>query len=475
MTQNFVFSDPQKKPRYEVNLFELGYRSLYLHVGEAPLLLIFSLGFRTVVEVSEWCKKNLDCKVVWVTPNMLGFSYHMQHDVLACDFATLYRLIGLRQKKDNIVSILVHMASPHTGSWQIKNKLPTVKVIPFFYDIMSLWVPRESAGVWDQYGDAKGSNPAEYTALEEVLRGDYVDGYLFKDWGHGWPLFEKTGLPSAWWPSTISEKMYQKPPRGDSPPWESFVYVGTIMPKSTHQRPAGLFSDIMMEKIFQEVALQRFPVHAYVMNPAEEVLKEYHSLFPGASGVKLFPGANLHELLPRAQGRYKWGWMMYHYPEKRIMGLVENSLPTKIFTYMGLCTPIVVSEEMTRTAAFVKKHQIGIIVSQQDIQNLRSILANADYEQMVRNILKTRHQYSIEAFMKSLGELVQTVMAAPRRPIPEKPDWVDANEKFEKERAQKKKEAKKEDEPKQDVRSGWRTYGGEGEFRTDESDSSDIS
>ena len=77
------------------------------------------------------------------------------------------------------------------------------------------------------------------------------------------------------------------------------------MPKSTHERPAGLFRAIMMGHVFRQVAEQGYEVHAYVMKPHKEVVEEYKRLFPPKTGVKLFPGDFLGRLLFRLQGRYR--------------------------------------------------------------------------------------------------------------------------------------------------------------------------
>jgi hypothetical protein len=431
-----------------VNLSELGYRALYLHLGEKPLVVVFSLGFRSVVEMTKYVKKELGYKIAWISPHTPGFHYEPYHDVIGTDVVTLAKALELRQDRDHLVSMIVHMAAPHTASWKIKKRIPGMKVVAFMYDIMDLWVPHDQMQIWDEYDDAKGSNPAEYHALEEVMRGDYIEGLAYKDWGQGWPLITETGLPTAWWPSTVSEKLYQKPPDTKTP-FESFAYVGTIMPKRTHDRPSGLFSDIMMETIFREVSGQGFPIHAYVMRPDADVIKEYKALFPGGSGVKMIPGDNLQNLLPRLQGRYKWGWMMYHFPAKIVMPLVENSLPTKLFTYMALAIPPVVSEEMTAVARFVKEHNIGVVVSQRDIANLRQKLAKVDHAKLVQNILKVRPRYSMEQVVGNLGGLLQTVMDGPCKPIPEKPEWLEIDEKIEKERAETQKK-------KTESTSGWK-------------------
>lgn len=472
MNAPFLWKRAPQRATHMVNLYELGYRSLYLHTGEKPLIAVFSMGFRSVVEVTDWTRKHLGYKVVWISPHCRGFQYDLHHDIIGTDVFTLHEAIKLRQNQDNIVALLVHMAAPHTGPWKIKNRIKTLKCVCFLYDIMNLWVPKERRHIWDEYDDAKGSNLAEYESLEETLRGDYIEGLLYKDWGENWPLIEKAGVPNAWWPSTLSEKLYQKPPASDSA-WDSFCFIGTIMPKRTHDRPSGLFSDIMMEDIFREVALQGFPVHAYVLKPDKDVVLEYRQLFPGGSGVKLFPGDNLTNLLPRIQGRYKWGWMLYHYPEKSIMGLVEASLPTKIFTYMALGLPIVVSEEMTRAAAFVREHQIGVVVSQADIQNLRAVLSQVDHGALVRNILKTRPRFSIEAMTPNLGRVIQEVMEGPRKPIPEKPTWLEIDEQIEKAREKKQKETQEDGAKPQ--KSGWKhaagIEGGAGPVYTESGDS----
>jgi len=454
-----LFKQARERPGAIVNLAQLGYRALYLHIGEKPVIVIFSLGFRSVVEVTKWVKEHMGYKIIWVNPTTTGFHYDARHDVVATDIGTLVQALELRQDKDNILGMITHMAAPHTAAWQIKKRIPTMRVVTFMYDIMSLWVKEKDLKIWDQYDDAKGSNPAEYTALKEIMRGEYIDGIVYKDWGPGWPLIAKAGLPCAWWPSSITETLYQKPPTTE-PAWDSFAYIGTIMPKSTHDRPAGLFSDIMMEVIFREVALQGFPVHAYVMRPHEDVIKEYRGLFPGGSGVKMLSGDNLHHLLPRIQGRYKWGWMFYHYPEPSIMGLVANSLPTKLYTYMALCIPPVVSEEMEAVARFVREHKIGVVVTQEEIGRLHSVLDKVDYMQLVKNILRVRSRFSMEAVTPNLGNLLRTVMGNPRKPIPEKPVWLELNEQIETARQAEAKQKAEEgsDDPETAALSGWRNH-----------------
>jgi hypothetical protein len=198
-----------------------------------------------------------------------------------------------------------------------------------------------------------------------------------------------------------------------------------------------------MEEIFREVTLQGFPIHAYCIKPDPDVVKEYKRLFPGGSGVKLLPGDSLDSLLPRLQGRYKWGWMMYRYKHKIVMPLVENSLPTKLFTYMALAIPPIVSEEMTAVARFVREHNIGVVVTQADICSLRAKLDSANYPEMVRNILKIRNRYSLEGTTGNLINLFQEVMEGPQKPIPPKPDWLEIDEAIEKAREKQKETGKK--------------------------------
>ena len=417
-----------QETRYSVRLSDIGYRPLYYRIGEKPLMVVFSLGFRSVVETSSWMRRNLGIETLWISRQVKGYRWEPAQNILGADLLTAIKALEMRRNLDNVVAFMVHMAAPHSGPWRFKSRIPKVKVISLLYDAMNLWLPREKLHLWKEYTKAKGANEGEYAALEELLRGDYIEGLVYKDYGPGWPFLKTTNCPTQWFPSTVPRTLFQAPPDPKRIP-ERFCFIGTIMPHRSHDRPAGLFADIFMDRVFRQAADQGYHIHAYVVKPDPEVVQEYQQKFPEGT-VRLFPGTFLNELLFRLRGRYKWGWMMYEYPCPHVMPLVENTLPTKLFTYMALAIPPVVSEEMHAVARFVREHEVGVVVSQEQQKRLRPILEGQNYPQLLENILKVREEFCLENQIPHLGHFVERVMKGPYKPPPKNPLFLRFDEEF---------------------------------------------
>lgn len=421
-----------------LELWKCGHRTFFAEVGNKPLVVYLTRGHPGLLEQSEWIQKNLEFRVVWCDAAYPGVRNDRGRKILGTDLISLQEAMKLRGNtpigKDTIF-ILTHMAVPHSTAYHIKRMFPGSRVISQFYDVMSLWCPKDQSRLWNDYSDCKGSNIAEYEALEDILAGRYVDGIVYKDYGApadvgSWKLMEQAGVPTAWIPSCGTEKNFQAPPNPDVS--ARFIYIGTICPKSTHggkTGKSGLFADIMMERIFSDVNQQGFEVHAYLSSLGDEVRREYQGLFP-YGGVRLFDGAFLTGLLPRTEGRYKWGFMLYHFPQPAIMELIKATLPTKFFTYMALGVPVVVSEEFEAVCRMVRKYGVGVVIPRSEHGHIRKLLNAQDYKTLTDNIVRVRKQFCHEAYVHSMGALIQRMMKIDPKSTPDAIPWEAADKAY---------------------------------------------
>ena len=92
---------------------------------------------------------------------------------------------------------------------------------------------------------------------------------------------------------------------------------------------------------------------------------------------------------------------------------INISIPTKVFTYIGLGIPPVVSEEFESVVRIIEKYKCGVACSQRDIKDLKTRLAKENYAQLQKGLLHAREDLCLENFKDKFVKLVKDVMITP--------------------------------------------------------------
>ncbi len=100
---------------------------------------------------------------------------------------------------------------------------------------------------------------------------------------------------------------------------------------------------------------------------------------------------------------YHYGvFPLYQYERK----FTKNMIPSKFALYLEAGLPIIVNKKMKRLSEVVERHNLGITINEQDIENLREILTGNEnkYSQMQESIFEFREKFSYETKIKELME-----------------------------------------------------------------------
>jgi len=82
----------------------------------------------------------------------------------------------------------------------------------------------------------------------------------------------------------------------------------------------------------------------------------------------------------------------------------ENCVPSKFFTYLAAGLPVIVVREYGYIAPLVEKYEIGIVISQNEIDSLVDVIKKYNYERLVLNVKKAREEFSMK---NHIGRLIQ--------------------------------------------------------------------
>lgn len=162
----------------------------------------------------------------------------------------------------------------------------------------------------------------------------------------------------------------------------------------------------------KKLAKQKIHLHVYPSNSFEyRTSKEYLEL---DRKEKYF---HFHDYVPYRElnnkiAKYDWHSHILEYfvgpmftPEKQ-----KVSMGNKLFTSLEAGLPMIVSPNLQCIKELAEKYQVGIIVKDEDLNRLKEIIENQDYNEFRKNILKARHELSLKNQVHRLEKFYEEIM-----------------------------------------------------------------
>jgi hypothetical protein len=350
--------------------------------------------FYDVNEKVKILKEDMKLDIVWIDHTISPEID--EHGIVRANIVDVISYIRHRTRKDNILYFSVnpvwHLVMLHL----IRTVFPEIKIILYKYDWLNLFCPYEHKEIFQRFVNLPMSYiEGEYKILDLILKGEIVDGILYKDGGKLFSVLKEYALPKLFFPAYLPKRLYQEPPKGIDNP-NKMLWLGKLF--SDKDYPAELFKEVFLFEVLDEVSRKGFFVDLfYVDSPAHSV-NAYKEFFKNNNYVRAIEGKPLDDLLPEIAGKHHWGFVVGDFRD--VSGVnkqhLEAALPARIFAYLALGIPIVVSEELKYTSDFIRKHGIGVVISTKDIKNIDSILKSMDYIQLQKNVLDVRERLCLE-------------------------------------------------------------------------------
>lgn len=187
------------------------------------------------------------------------------------------------------------------------------------------------------------------------------------------------------------------------------VYGGIIAPSHKSKEIFGVIQFIGLTKrlIKQGLCFHIYSSPYFSINKAKKLYSDYIKLaseipnftfkqgIPTDSAIKEFSKYDFASMINVFDDVDKTKIDTFHF---------DNHIPSKFFTYLSAGLPIIVSKENGYIATLVKEYEIGIVISQNEIDSLSEIIQQCDYEKLKANVKRAREDLSMK---KHIGRLIE--------------------------------------------------------------------
>jgi glycosyltransferase involved in cell wall biosynthesis len=183
------------------------------------------------------------------------------------------------------------------------------------------------------------------------------------------------------------------------------VYGGNVAPSYL---PEKFHGDVQFHSLIEKLTKQGIYFDIYIspyISPLriKQIFGDYMLLSEKNRFFKFKKGFPRNEAT-RKFSKYDFGAMIYLYDRGTCMEEHNRTrLPDKFFTYLEAGLPLLISEEAEYPAKLVKDYEIGIVVSQKDLDNLPEVINSYDREKLRANVKKAREELSMK---KHIGRLI---------------------------------------------------------------------
>lgn len=277
-------------------------------------------------------------------------------------------------------------------------------VVSEFYDVVSLCVSKEDAReIWEKAN-------VELAFFSERFAFKRSDGFILGYSPEALEILKNrydTKIPMLEFHSYVCDK-FTNDNNGKYSDLDGkihIVYGGFVAPSSS---PEKFFGDTQFYRLIEKITKEGIYFDIF-LTPQYNALRVNRLFGNYMLMAKKNPFFNFKRGLspnetPGEFSKFDFGAMIYLFDRGTLLEEHNRTrLPTKVFTYMEAGLPILISEEFQYVAKLVKEHEIGIVVSQNDLDNLPDVINSYDIGKLRANVKKAQKELSMD---KHIGRLI---------------------------------------------------------------------
>lgn len=405
-------NEPAEIP-WKIDLWKGSYKRMFEYYGQKPLICVLAATLQEVVDRMEKVNSKLGYEILFVSKDVQGFQKSNIMKFWLSDPVNTINFLKMRNKNENVVWFTIHSSVNWQSLERLRSVLSDAKIVSYVYDWQNLFVPKDKLHVWNQYAENGSIYAGEETkVIELALEGKMCDAIMHGDFGPNWPYLTSKPIPcgSFFMPRSCPGSLYQKPPPLDVE--NRCIYIGTVVDKKRFAQQDLLFSETHIENLFEKICNSGYKIDLFTLVPRKEVVDVFREKFPH-NKVRIHQGMILKNLLPIVAGRFRFGLMLYEHTTDITEAHDAVSLPTKLFTYLAIGVPILVSSRLKAVSRFVKENNCGIVFERGEECDVESKIKKYDYSKLIDGVLSCRDQFKSENYDDGFISVIKNVMDLP--------------------------------------------------------------
>lgn len=306
----------------------------------------------------------------------------------------------LTQTRPQVIHVQCWMWSYYLADFAL-NHPNKPKVVCEFYDITSLYAPRDSlCTLWH-----RESVDLDINMEDKILHHcDVVIHRFPQHVAEKW-FEEHQASPENYriLPYAAQSKVhYDDRKRHLLNNKINMVYAGGLVPKHPDY-PEHLFPEITMAETFRDLARQGICVDV-LHDPHKKIdrstlaYQEFYRYCDQYPELRLVNGV-VQELLPRRLAQYDFGILLFRFNTEtsQLRDIqCDGVIATKIFAYLEAGLPVIVNAEYGEMARLIRDNGLGLAIFSDQIDHLAEILADFDHASALENIQKFNRTHNWE-------------------------------------------------------------------------------
>ena len=215
-----------------------------------------------------------------------------------------------------------------------------------------------------------------------------------------------TKVPLLEFPTYVCDEFFKEEEKYSRRDGKTYLVYGGIVTPS--DKPKEIFGSTQLIDLAKSLINQGLHFHMYLsphFSPIQinKLYSDYVQLTANIPNFSFKYGIPLDKAT-KEFSKYDFAVLMIHLTDQTKLNVFhyDTCIPTKFFTYLSAGLPVIVNKEFGYIASLVKKHEIGIVISGNEIDSLSEIIKRYDYEKLKANVKRAREELSMKRHISRL-------------------------------------------------------------------------